>query len=168
VNSVEYVSEKIQDIGFTAISVQTIIKAISNVFIILQFILGGIAGISLIVAGVGIVNTMTMSIYERTRQIGIMKSIGASNGDILTMFLLEAASLGFFGGIGGVLLSYLLNFIITLISPYMMQGLKINVVAPFYLVIFAIIFAIIIGIVAGYFPSKRAANLSPVEALRYE
>jgi len=168
VNSVEYVSEKIQDIGFTAISVQTIIKAISNVFIILQFILGGIAGISLIVAGVGIVNTMTMSIYERTRQIGIMKSIGASNGDILTMFLLEAASLGFFGGIGGVLLSYLLNFIITLISPYMMQGLKINVVAPFYLVIFAIIFAITIGIVAGYFPSKRAANLSPVEALRYE
>lgn len=168
INSVEYVTEKIQDIGFTAISVQTIISAISNVFRILQFILGGIAAISLIVAGVGIVNTMTMSIYERTRQIGIMKAIGASNSDILIMFLLEAISLGFFGGVGGVLLSFLLNIIITLISPIIMQGLKLNVIAPFYLVLFAIIFAMIIGAIAGYFPSKRAANLSPVEALRYE
>ncbi len=168
IDSVNPVTEIIQNMGFTVISIQTIINSISNVFKILQFILGGIAGISLIVAGVGIVNTMTMSIYERTRQIGIMKAVGASNGDILWMFLLEAASLGFLGGVGGIILSFILNTIITLIAPFIMQGLSLKVTAPFYLIIFAIIFAILIGVIAGYFPSRKAANLSPVEALRYE
>jgi len=168
VNSVNNVTNKIQEMGFTAISIQTIINSISNVFLILQFILGGIAGISLIVAGVGIVNTMTMSIYERTRQIGIMKAIGASNGDILFMFLLEASSLGFIGGVGGVILSFLLNSIITFVARFLVQGVNLRVTTPFYLIILAILFATIVGMIAGYFPSKRAANLSPVEALRYE
>jgi putative ABC transport system permease protein len=168
IDSVNPVTEKIQNMGYTVISIQTIINSISNVFKILQFILGGIAGISLIVAGVGIVNTMTMSIYERIRQIGIMKAVGASNSDILWMFLLEAASLGFLGGVGGIILSFILNTIITLIAPFIMQGLSLKVTAPFYLIIFAIIFAILIGVIAGYFPSRKAANLSPVEALRYE
>ncbi|MCX8095760.1 MAG: ABC transporter permease [Caldisericia bacterium] len=168
VNSVSYVTQKLEDMGYTVFSIQTLINAISNVFRILQFILGGIAAISLIVAGVGIINTMTMSIYERTRQIGIMKAIGASNKDILLIFLIESAALGFFGGIGGVILSFILNTIITIISPFITQGVKLNVISPFYLIIFAIMFAIIIGIISGYFPSKRAANLSPVDALRYE
>ena len=168
VNSVNFVTKKIEDMGYTVFSIQTLINAISNVFRILQFILGGIAAISLIVAGVGIVNTMTMSIYERTRQIGIMKAIGASNKDILWMFLIESATLGFFGGVGGVILSFILNTIITIISPFITQGVKLKVIAPLYLIFFAIFFAVIIGLIAGYFPSKRAANLSPVEALRYE
>ncbi|HDJ99860.1 MAG TPA: ABC transporter permease [Firmicutes bacterium] len=168
VDTVNKVTEKIEDMGFVVFSIQSIINSISTVFKILQFILAGIAGISLLVAGIGIVNTMTMSIYERTRQIGIMKAIGASNTDILWMFLSEAAALGFLGGIGGILLSFLLNSLITLFSSTMLSGATLKVSAPLWLIIFAIVFATVVGLIAGLVPSYRAANLKPVEALRYE
>ncbi len=168
VDTVNKVTEKIEDMGFVVFSIQSIINSISTVFKILQFILAGIAGISLLVAGIGIVNTMTMSIYERTRQIGIMKAIGASNTDILWMFLSEAAALGFLGGIGGILFSFLLNSLITFFSSIMLSGATLKVSAPLWLIIFAIVFATVVGLIAGLVPSYRAANLKPVEALRYE
>jgi putative ABC transport system permease protein len=134
---------------------------------VVKLVILAIAGISLLVGGLGIMNSMYTSVLERTNEIGIMKAIGAKNNDILSIFLLEAGMLGFIGGLASLVFSFLViqlaNIIISSLDLFNLTiKLKPEIAAG------AIIFAILIGMAAGLFPAYRAMKLKPVDALRYE
>ena len=171
-DQVTSITEEITDLGYLAFSFKQIIEGIGQVFTLVEILLLGIGAIALIVAALGIINTMLMSILERTREIGIMKVIGASNSDVTRIFLMEALTIGFIGGIGGVLLAYVANRLIDILSQmYMSQqgGTPVSIVSmPLWLAGFAIAFAMAVGLIAGVYPARKAARLSPVEALRHE
>ncbi|NLL23648.1 MAG: FtsX-like permease family protein, partial [Tissierellia bacterium] len=141
--------------------------------LIIQAVLGGIGSISLIVAAIGIANTMVMSIYERTREIGIMKVIGASVRDIRLIFLTEASLIGLLGGVLGISLSIgisqLLNFIFSQTEAGVRLGddAVISIIPP-WLILLSLIFSSLIGLMAGYYPAKRATKLSAIEAIKTE
>lgn len=123
--------------------------------------LGGIAAISLIVGGIGIMNIMLVSVIERTREIGIRKAIGAKRGSILIQFLIEAASISSLGGILGVILGF--------IGAYVAQNLfKIPIVISNNVVLGAFLFSVLVGIVFGIYPANKASKLNPIDALRFE
>lgn len=166
-----------EDMGLQAWSPSDWIESVKETLRMIQGILGGIGGVSLLVAALGITNTMIMSIYERTKEIGIMKVIGANLRDIRRMFLLEAGLIGFLGGVAGVILSLLLSLLMNTVLKDIISmalgdigfggGSAISVV-PLWLVGASLIFATGVGIVAGYYPAKRAMNLSALESLRNE
>lgn len=153
---------------FTVTTAQAMQSQISSITGTFSLFLAAIAGISLLVGAIGISNTMFTSVMERTRQIGILKSVGATDKEIMKIFISEAAFIGLFGGIMGVL------FGITAAGIISEMGVRIGFQGAFNasvkldLIIFAILFSTIIGAVSGFIPAKRAANLQPVEALRYE
>jgi hypothetical protein len=155
-----------------AADAQSAIKQQLAIFNILGLILGGIGGIALVVAAVGVVNTMIMSILERTREIGVMRAVGARRSTVSRLFTLEAALLGFFGGIVGLLVGYGL---ILIANPLVNSQLKSNgitssniITMPLWLIVGVIILTTVIGMLAGVYPARRAARLDPVEALHYE
>lgn len=168
---VQAVQEKIKAMGYQTYSLTDMIESMKKASRTMQLILGGIGAISLLVAALGITNTMIMSIYERTREIGVIKVLGAELDDIKKIFLLEAGMIGFIGGITGLLLSYLISFLLNKIGTSMMGGMggaaKISVI-PFYLAIGSVIFATLVGIISGYSPARRAMKLSALEAIRTE
>lgn len=169
---VENVQQKIESLGFSSFSMKQMLAAVNNVSKIVQVLLGGIGGIALLVASFGIMNTMIMSIYERTREIGIMKVIGASIGDIRQIFLLEAGSIGFIGGVIGLFIGMTFAKIINLLANvYFNKGGSepvIIVYVPLWLAIFAVSFATVVGLLSGVYPALRAAKLSPLIAIRQE
>ncbi len=152
---------------FTAYTTEQLIEQINSVFGILSFVLAGIAGISLVVAGFGILNTMLMSVIERTREIGIMKAVGAKNNTVLTMFLAESAIVGIIGGTVGAAVGYAISFSLAGIATRII-GISLTIVPDIMLIGFVIGFAAFVGILSGTYPAYRAAKLDPVEALRYE
>ncbi|HOC20568.1 MAG TPA: ABC transporter permease [Anaerolineae bacterium] len=174
------VEQTLKDQGFSVESARTQIESLNNFFAIVQAILGGIGAVALLVAAFGIANTMTMAIYERTREIGLMKAIGATNQDVMSVFLAEAGSIGLLGGIGGVGLAMALNTVINVVGQSLlaesggilggMSGETATTLTamPLWLPIFAVIFAILIGVASGIYPAIRAAALSPIQALKYE
>lgn len=169
---VEDVLQTIQDMGYRGEANKEWLEEIEKEFMIIEAVLGGIGAISLLVAAIGIANTMTMSTYERTKEIGIMKVLGCSLGNIRSMFLSEAAFIGLLGGITGIMLSYILSVAVNkLVAPMVMSdygsGTKISVI-PLWLVLAAIVFSTFIGMVAGFFPAQRATRLSPLAAIRNE
>lgn len=165
--------------GFYAYSAAAVLREINSFFLVIQGILGGIGAIALLVAALGIANTMLMSIYERTREIGLMKALGATNRDVMAVFLAEAGGIGLLGGIGGVLLGALLSGLIDLVArTYLMaQAAQSGAVPdsfsslahiPPWLPVFALAFAAGVGVLSGLYPAIRAAALNPIAALRYE
>jgi len=138
-----------------------VMETMESVTQTLTMLLGGIAGISLLVGGIGIMNIMLVSVTERTREIGIRKAIGARERDILWQFLIEAVILSVLGGIIGILLGWGGSLLIAKIAG-MTTAVSIKAI------IIAFGFSALIGIVFGVFPAKKAASLNPIEALRYE
>ncbi len=171
------VAEQIKDMGFNAYAAQASVQGISNFFLMVQVIFGGIGAVSLLVAAIGIANTMAMAILERTREIGLMKAVGATNRDVLTIFLGEAAGIGFLGGLGGLVLGWSVGQMINVLGLVYLAGQTgqpgmplsaISVYTPTWLLVFALIFATLIGLLSGVYPALRAATLIPVNALKYE
>ncbi|MEA3310565.1 MAG: ABC transporter permease [Chloroflexota bacterium] len=169
--------QAITALGFQVHSARQQIEQANTFFRILQAILGSIGAVALLVAAFGIANTMLMAIYERTREIGLMKAVGASNQDVMIVFLAESGTIGFLGGVGGALLGLLLTAGINLVAKSLLleqlggslEDLPDSIThTPPWLLIFAILFAILIGVVSGAYPASRAAGLSPIKALKYE
>lgn len=168
-------TEQIKQLGLNAYSSADYITQMQQTQNMLQMVLAGIGGVSLLVAAIGITNTMVMSIYERTREIGIMKVIGCYLKDIRTMFLTEAGIIGFFGGLFGVGLSYAVSAVLNWTASSgsgilggilggMGTGMKLSVI-PWWLALLAIAFAIFVALVSGFFPARRAMRLSALEAM---
>lgn len=148
-----------------------------------QMIFGGIAAVSLLVAAINIINTMTMAIYERTREIGVMKVLGCELGNIRTMFLLESSTIGFIGGLIGVGISLIASFVLNNLST-LGQGLDLSglmgggyymgggggtiSIIPPWLMLAALVFATLVGLVAGILPANKAVKISALEAIRHE
>ncbi|MGB3959368.1 MAG: ABC transporter permease [bacterium] len=175
VNKAKELSQTLREMGYNAWSMADNLEGIEQVAKVMQAILGGIGGISLLVAALGITNTMIMSIYERTKEIGIMKVIGASFEDIRLLFLAEAGLIGAGGGAIGLVLSYLISYLLnTFGAGYINQGMGMGSeevaisIIPLYLALFAVVFAILVGLLSGLYPATRAMGLSPVEAIRNE
>ena len=151
---------------FTIISQQDMIGVASSITNILTIFLGGIAAISLLVGGIGIMNIMLVSVVERTREIGLRKALGARKKDILIQFLAESLLLSLFGGIIGVGFGWLISFVVGLVAAA--NDVSINPVISWNSILLATLFSIAVGLFFGIYPANRAASLQPVEALRYE
>jgi len=155
-----------------AADAETAIKQQLAIFNILGAILGGIGGIALVVAAVGVVNTMVMSILERTREIGLMRAVGAKRSTISRLFTFESSMLGLMGGSVGILIGYALTLIGNPLINKQLKGNSIqssNILSlPPWLIVSVILGTTVIGMLAGLGPARKAAKLDPVEALRYE
>ena len=156
--NLHHVTEETQD--FTVLTPSQLSSIIGDIIGTLNLFLGGLAGIALIVGGVGILNTMFMSVMERTREIGVLKVIGARDRDIMEIFLIESGVIGLIGGLIGCGV----GFAISIAANYF--GVPSKVDLP--LVGYALLFSFVVGTVSGFMPAMRAARMEPVEALRYE
>ena len=172
VNEMENVKEvqsQIMDMGFQANSNIEFLDMMEEQSRIIQAVLGGIGGVSLFVAAIGIANTMMMSIYERTREIGIIKVIGCSLSNIRSLFLLEAGFIGFLGGGFGVGISYMISGVVNSLLGGDIYGMgtstTISYIPP-WLALLGLGFAVFVGMLAGFLPAIRAMNLSPLAAIR--
>jgi putative ABC transport system permease protein len=179
------VSEAIREMGFMAGGMGEYINQLNSFFTAMRIILGGVGGIALLVAAFGVANTMTMAILERTKEIGLMKAIGATDRDVLTVFLVEAGMVGLIGGLSGVGISLFVQNLINQTLANMSAGQdpeqpnyflffdtsqiggQLFVIDP-QLILFGLILATTVGLGAGLYPSLRAARLQPVIALKME
>jgi len=177
--NVKDVQTQISDLGFSVSSNMEWLESAQESLNMVQMVLGGIGGVSLLVAAIGIMNTMMMSIYERTKEIGVMKVLGCDMSDIKNMFLFESGIIGLMGGIAGLVVSYIISYIINffsssgtndMVSMFIGYGSNSGSLSyiPLWLAGFAIVFAIAVGSIAGYIPAVRAMKLSPLAAIRNE
>ena len=171
-NRVESVQDAIRKMGFNTFSILDATRSLRRFFAVLDLFLGIFGSLALAVAALGIVNTLVMAILERRREIGIMKAIGASDGDVKKLFLAEAAVMGLLGGTLGVALGWVIGRLINAGANFYLRRQNLppeNLWAvPWWLVGGAIAFAIVISMISGLYPAARAAKLDPVQALRYE
>ncbi len=175
IDKIQGVQEQLQEMGYESWSLSDILSSMKEQSAGLRAVLGAIGGVSLFVAAIGITNTMVMSIYERTKEIGVMKVLGAELRDIKRLFLFESGILGFFGGLLGLGfsygISYLLNtsgFDVMGSGMYWGDAERVMSVIPAWLSSLSLVFAIVVGVVSGYYPARRAMKLSALEAIRNE
>jgi putative ABC transport system permease protein len=169
---VQAVEDAIKKMGFTTFSILDATRSLRQFFAVLDLFLGIFGSLALAVASIGIVNTLVMAILERRREIGIMKAIGASDGDVKKLFFAEAGAMGVLGGIVGVALGWAIGQVINLGTNIYLKRQSLPPehfwAVPWWLVAAAITFALLVSLVSGLYPAGRAARLDPVQALRYE
>ncbi len=159
------------DLGKEDFQVQTpqqILETLNTILSIVEIVLIGIAAISLLVGGIGIANTMYTAVIERTKEIGVMKSVGAKNKDILLIFVIESGMLGLVGGGIGIVIGIGLSKLVEFAAFAFLGTSLIKAFFPWYLILGALLFSFLIGTLSGLFPARQAALLKPVDALRYE
>ena len=171
--NVQELTKMLQDEGYNATSDAEWIQSETEQMNTIQIVLGAIGAVSLLVAAIGITNTMMMSIYERTKEIGVMKVLGCDIRNIQTLFLMEAGFIGFVGGLVGLAFSYGIGAIINRLLAASEMGAQMGMAGgicriPPWLPPLAVVFAILIGMIAGFLPSLRAMRLSPLAAIRNE
>jgi putative ABC transport system permease protein len=167
------VEQQIQDLGFQTRTLLAQIKDIRKGFLIMDAVLGAVGTVALIVAGLGIINTLLMAVLERYREIGTYKALGASDGDIRVIFLAEVGLVGLLGGLGGLALARLVSWLMEIaVNAYAKnQGFDEPIMAfafPFYLLAGAVVFALAVSLTSGVYPASRAARVDPIQALRGE
>ena len=172
-NDATQIVEQLQERGFEGESLRTVLDMVNRALAVLQIMLGSVGGLALFVASIGIANTMVMAVYERTREIGILKAIGASPGNIRALFMAEAALIGLVGGVVGTIGGWLLGLGLNQGILTLLRWQEIPVEGTFFLVswwlvVLALGFATVVGLLAGLYPAARAARLDPLDALRYE
>jgi putative ABC transport system permease protein len=171
-SQVQKVEDAIKKMGFNTFSILDASRSIQQFFKVLDVFLGIFGSLALAVAFIGIVNTLVMAILERRREIGIMKAIGASDGDIKKLFFAEAGAMGILGGVVGVALGWAIGQIINLGTNVYLKSQSFPAEhfwsVPWWLIAFAMVFSFLVSLAAGLYPAGRAAQLDPVQALRYE
>jgi len=171
-NFMTLVRENILGMNLLVSSLSDTVDQANKVFRVMQIVLMLFGVIALVVSAIGMFNTMTIALLERTSEIGIMKSIGASDKSVSAMFIMEAAIMGFFGGLFGIIIGFLEGFIfnglVNLIATQM-GGEKVSLFySPLWFIMTIIIFATLVGIVTGFAPARRASKIDPLDALRYK
>jgi len=169
---VDRVEKEIKGLGFRTISVSSIISNMRRAFIVVDMLLALIGSMALVVASLGIINTMVMAVLERTREIGVMKAVGAEDGDIRRIFLTESALIGVAGGLAGLLLAWLLGRAMNFGANIYIerQGFRAETLfhIPLWLVAAAMAFALAVSVASGLYPAGRAARIDPARALRHD
>jgi len=169
---VKDVEDAIKPMGFATYSLLDATSNLRQVFAVFDLLMGIFGSLALIVASLGIINTLVMAILERRREIGVLKALGAADGDIRKLFFVEAGVMGLIGGLLGVAIGWMIGFGMnfatnTYLRRQSLPPLKVSSV-PWWMVAAAIAFSIAVSLAAGLYPASRAARLNPVEALRYE
>ncbi len=169
---VQAVQDAVTQMGFRTFSVLDATKSLRRFFTVLDLFLGIFGSLALAVATLAIINTLVMAVLERRREIGVMKAIGASDGDVKKLFFTEAGAMGFFGGILGIALGFAIGKAINIGTGIYLQRHQLPAepvwIMPSWLIGAAIAFSIVVSLLAGLYPASRAAKLDPVQTLKYE
>ena len=172
------IQDKVNAMGFKTYCFATQYKEVQRFFLLFDIGMGGIGAIALLIASMGIVNTMVMSVVERRREIGVLKSLGAHEGDIRWLFLAESALIGVVGSLAGIVIGWVVTLIAALVGKIILANMgeismeeldRLSLFAlPLWLIVAAVLFGVVVSLAAGLYPSARAAAVDPVQALRDE